>query len=367
MSDVIKSFNRRSVVGIRVFALLCFISVMYFSLSLGVYCAILSGGSFDRSSRANVEKMIEGTAHRPFVYRRLVPELAKGIDNITPNRMKNKLIEKLRILDNYIGEGFSELFIGKNSQYAYQNATIVVMGAILITFSGLLWCRMLREIFGYPSYICWLIPPFGIVSLYPIMILHGPYVYDPMTLFSFTMATYGLCTRRRGVYYFSFLVALLNKETSLLLPILFLFSFINFYKSKWIILESAVQILVWFAWRTYLITIYAQNPGSNMEFHLLGYNLEFFAHFQIFKHLRFWGILMAAVVFTAYEWRQKPLCFRRLLIVSLLFLLPFHITFAWIDEFRGLLEIYTLIFLLSTYTLLDAIKNISPCEYKGDG
>lgn len=50
-------------------------------------------GLRDRGQRFTFQEMIEGTAHRPFVHRQLLPKAANVVDRVLPNRLKEHLIE----------------------------------------------------------------------------------------------------------------------------------------------------------------------------------------------------------------------------------------------------------------------------------
>ena len=95
-----------------------------------------------------------------------------------------------------------------------------------------------------------------------------------------------------------------------------------------------------------------------MEFHLFDYNLPFFTDFGL-KHVRFGLVIAAALLLISYRWRQKPVVLRTLFALSCVFLLPLYVMFAWIDEFRGLLELYPLVFLLSAPSLIAALEGVS--------
>ncbi len=331
--------------------LAAFIAVWYFGLAFAVFLGAVLRRGFDSHDRSAVSRMIDGTASRPFVYRVLVPKLAFTVDIMTPDGLKQRVVQTVR----QMGKRIPPMLLGDNADYAFAYLVIVCMGVALIAGSALLWYKLLSDIYKYPEYICWLLPPFGLISLFPIIMYHGPYVYDPMTLFSFSLGVYALCTHRRLIYYVAFLLALFNKETALLLPFLFLASFFHSETRLRLMIETCCQVTAWILWRAYLTHTFSHNPGVNMEYHLTGYNLRFFLEPNPLHHLRFWTLLFAGALLTAYKWRQKPLCLRRVLLVSLVFLLPLHITFAWIDEFRALLEVYPTLLALSISALLDLL------------
>jgi len=156
----------------------------------------------------------------------------------------------------------------------------------------------------------------------------------------------------------SFVLAVLNKETALLLPFMFWFAFARGTPRRQLLGETALQLAVWGVWRYYLLRFYGSNAGVNMEFHLFDYNLPFFTDFGL-KHVRFGLVIAAALLLISYRWRQKPVVLRTLFALSCVFLLPLYVMFAWIDEFRGLLELYPLVFLLSAPSLIAALEGVS--------
>ncbi len=64
--------------------------------SAGFVGYIAKWGLLDGSSRNSIERMLDGSADRPFVYRQLVPSIARWADRIVPQQAKEYLGDRLR-------------------------------------------------------------------------------------------------------------------------------------------------------------------------------------------------------------------------------------------------------------------------------
>lgn len=327
-----------------------FILVFYFGLSFAVLLAVVFRRGFYVDGRAYFSKMMEGTAWRPFVYRVLVPKTAYIMGRLTPEVIQNTVVGQVQ----RFSKRHHELLLGKNPDYRFEYLFVVGWITLALGLTALVWKNSLAILMKYPEHISFLIPVLGILGTAPILLLYGPYVYDTTTLLLFSIAVYALMTRNRKIFYPTLLLSILNKETSLLLIVLFVISFYRTTPRKQMVAEAALQFLAWGSWRYFLTTLYAANKGVDAEFHLLDYNLPFFTYFSL-KHIRFWFTIGAVVLLVGYHWRSKPILLRGLFVASCALLLPLHILFGWIDEFRALLELYPTVFLLSTPALLQSL------------
>lgn len=327
-----------------------YVLTFYFGLSFAVLLAVVLRRGFYVDERAYFSNMVEGTAWRPFVYRVLVPKTAYVIGKITPDRAKSAVVGFVQ----KAAKKRQDTLLGKSSEYRFEYLVVVLWMVLALGFSALIWKSTLREVMQYPEHVCFFLPILGIVGTAPVLLFYGPYVYDTTTLLTFSLATHALLTGSRKLYYPTFVLSLLNKETALLLPLLFAIAFSGMTPRRRLVLEAVLQVLLWGVWRYFLTSIYGENRGSNVEFHLLDYNLSFFTYFSL-KQVRFWSIIGAVSLLVFDRWKDKPIQLRRLFLTSCMFLLPLHILFAWIDEFRGLLEMYPIILLLGTPTLLRAL------------
>lgn len=298
---------------------------------------------------------IEGTAWRPFVYRRLVPETARLVGQLTPEPVKQRVVQSVE--KGMRPHGF--LFVGERPEYQFEYFIAVLINLFALTGMGIFIHLSVKTIYGFSDNICFLIALASYFGLMPILFHYGPYFYDPLTLFTFSMAIYALLTKKRTIYYIAFLLALLNKETSLVLPFLFLITFWNSGALRWQLgIEAGLQLAAWGAWRFYLNSVYANNPGDVVEFHLLEYNARFFSSFGI-RQIRFWVIGLVALYLVVADWRLKDSGLKKMITVMLIFFTPLHVSFALIDEFRGLLELYPVVFLLAIPTLNRLLRETS--------
>ena len=211
--------------------------------------------------------MLSGSAHKPFVYRQLVPSLIRSVTAVTPAPLKE------RISANF-GAKYEELIVlfEWNRSHLYEHILSLILTFVCFVALAFALRSSIGVFYSFPSFVNDVAPVIGLLIL-PVFFRYINYVYDPATLVFFTLALVSLYKRERWWFYVLFVLATLNKETSILLIGLFLLREGRLVSAVQTAAHGLAQLAIWGSVRLFLVVTYAANPGSSMEFHLIDHNL----------------------------------------------------------------------------------------------
>lgn len=327
--------------------------------------------------------MVYGKAFKPYVYRTLIPSTIRIATFSIPSNLKaflDKSVERSGILNtnkqidspcqschesilknkSYNGKlrgvkmNLPKIFLWEKEYLTEYAIALVLMYFSLLAF---LWAIKylftgLYDVGGVPADMTPLISLMGL----PFFFKYYSYLYDFTNLFLFTLAL-GLMVREKWrLYSITFILACLNKETAILLTIIFA---MNFYKHI-IMLPPfkgllIAQLGIFTIIKIGLYIIFKSNPGDFMLFSFFEHNL------QIFKLHSFTTIFIMAIISciaTAIFLKRFELTsfLRR----GLLIMIPhffFIILFGFVEEWRVYYEIYPII-VLSIFHILGSFMGI---------
>jgi len=267
------------------------------------------------ASRASLNRMLDGTAHRPFVNRTLVPQLTNALTFLIPSGMETLLPNPSYSLA---------------LRYAILLDTLFLAGWILAS-------RWLIGLFHPATSGQWLdfIGLISLICLWPMLSRH--YLYDFSSLF-FATLLYGLLYQRRlGWFTFVYTIALFNKETAVLMLIPAVWWLKRY---EW----PALWLVIFILSRVVLFLAFGKNEGTTLEFHLFEQLGGYLAHPQgslliflatsllLFRLKSLW-VTQADFIRYNFAW-LAPIY----LILQLLFGMP--------HEIRVFLELYPLTIIL---------------------
>jgi hypothetical protein len=222
------------------------------SFALLVYVIL---AEINANVRATLPMMIEGTAHRPFQYRMLLPGM------VTVMRPYLPLSLAAQLHDNpAIGAALDELGYALDPAAA----TLYLAGLYVSLLVFALAFYALASDLGYQARIMTVI---GVLSI--LLFFMWAHIYDLPIVAAFTGC---LALMRRGwlnAYLAAFVMACLAKETALLLILVYIFTRAIPYRNDgvtWLLL--AEQIVLYGLTRAALLLRYAGNPGGVVEWHL---------------------------------------------------------------------------------------------------
>jgi hypothetical protein len=331
------------------------------AILLTVLCFVYPG--FDHYERSRFSDMIYGKAYKPFVTRVLVPGLVRMTTEAIPDRFIPKL--KHNLFPNTFSRGMNWT---EQSIIEYY-ATFCWLGlAIFLTFFGLR--SLIVAIYQVPAFISDLCPLAALV-LIPAFFRANSYIYDFATVVTWTWAFVFLFKRNVWGFYITFILASLNKETSvLLIPLFVVLEYRYLSRSalaKYLGLLSLSFVLI----RGVIFYVFINNPGGSLEFHLFDHNLKLLTNYGRLAYFLLWTLIWIWMI--GSDWSSKPLLLRRSLFMVVLPLIVMTMFFGYIDEYRDYYEALPIMFLLSLPTVLriegnaDIKINISEAPMTNEG
>ncbi len=298
----------------------------------------------DGYNRAMFNDMINGTAHKPFVYRSLVPFTVKAVSSLIPDKVHAEL--------NNFGKAHGQKFASIDFTYFLITSVIWYLSFLGFAFAFYKLADSLYNV-GYKFML-----PLSLAAVagLPVLFKYYSYVYDPTHLFLFTLCLYLLSERKWTAYLIFLLITTLSKETSVLLIMIFYLVYRKSVPAKKFYRLLALQIIIFIAVKLFVSLIFMHNPGTFVEFHLR-HNLTLDAY-SVSQFTALSVILIAVI----YDWKNKPEFLRlSLWIIAPLLLLTFFL--GYIDEYRDYSEVYPVVFLLAAHSAA-RVLNISPFEIR---
>lgn len=283
--------------------------------------------------RFGLGPMVYGTAHKPFVYRVLVPTIVRVVTPLVPGSWTQAA------LDNPVwGQWITQL--GDNSYHTETLMTILLMyGSVL----GFTWSfSQLMTVLEY-SKATTAIMTIGLLLLMPQYYGFGN-IYDLPCLFLFTLALWLMAKMQWGWFLFAFILASLNKETSILLTLIFIVHYWKRLDRETYLFLAMVQFGLFGLIKAVLTLVFLNNPGSVVEYHLLDH-LGIFRMAPIILVLS--SLSVGIVAWLGYKnWKHKP-AFIKSALVMIPPMIGLYLLFGYPFEIRVFLEALPVIVLVT--------------------
>ena len=328
------------------------------------------------NERAGVINLTNFEGHKPFQYRIVVPLIVRGLDIVTPDIIKEKVDSLLepKIANLKVESEVSDNKIELLSRYIYRSAVYICLNILSIFSFMVVFRRFSRLISGLPGIISDLLP-LGLVAIIPVFYLFPNYCYDFSHLFLLTLAMYYMYKREWLKYIIVYFFAILNKETVVLLTLLFLIYNWSELPRPQLLKLAGIQFMIFAVIKGALFIIFRHNPGGFVEFHLQ-FNLK---HLTKLANYVWFGIppkgflmpfplnipqpiglnviCFAPVAFlVSYRWREKPL-FLRQAMISLPILVFLTLFLGIIHELRDYYDVLPAVYILATIGLYRVYTN----------
>jgi hypothetical protein len=300
--------------------------------------------------RSKFLDMVHGTAHKPFVYRTLLPSTVRLVAFLTPREYYQAFTNGIGTADEFV---FNKL--GWETSAAYEYFIAVVL--MLLCFMGfahysaklvMLTCnlggaRKTRLILA----VCVLL---GL----PAFFKYTSYLYDPSQLLLFTMALYFLAASRLRAFVFVFILCCINKETAVfLLPVYALTERAKgpLLKRHWSLLLGL--LFVYLVIKSLITNIFGANPGPLVDFQMV-YNFDLLTRGWTFTNI---VVLLVFALFLFHRWSEKPAFLKISLLTLFPLLIGLGLLFGFMDEWRIYYEVYPVAFGLAVDSFL-RFKNV---------
>jgi hypothetical protein len=289
--------------------------------------------------------MLDGTAHKPFVYRQLVPRLAVLADRVTPENIKNyanmRLLPKKQLVRA----------ISPPSQDFRFRFLVVYYSSFLGLFLSLLILRKVLVDLGVDKSVA-VLAPAGMALVLPYIQTVGGFFYDSTELFFMSLAFLLASHGRIWLLVALVLPATLNKETFIFfLPTLFpVLAAVRSFKAAaagtlgGILIAGILNVLV--------KTAFFHSPrGGAAEVHILT-NLKYYLTPSNYLHVSeftygivgpggmFLGTLAVAAIVVLRAWPLAPVHVRRHFLIAALINVPLVLVFCAPGEMRNLSLLY---------------------------
>lgn len=286
-------------------------------------------------------KIIYSQDERPFVYRALMPLIISTTVKITPDFLAEWLTNKAKAR-NYTQQLIENSDIEEEYVFEYFVSLALILGCF---YGFIIFMRKLIGMFyGFPDYVANILS-FVALLLTPLLGKYSSHVYDPPILLLFSASLLFVMKRNWLLYNIAFLLASLNKETSLLLIGIFIASEYKTMNNRTLIFHILAQVSIWVIVKAAIMFIFKDNPGTVIWFPLFYHNLQLIYHLP--------SLLFVVGVFAVFyflikdRWAEKPLILKRGLFITLIPIFILSIFFGYFDELRIYFEVYIFAFLLS--------------------
>jgi hypothetical protein len=296
--------------------------------------------NFSTFEHALVEDLMGGTAYKPYVFRRLVPEILLALRLHLPDWV----IERLASLYHV------NSFFPHTAPPGLGTTMVLFCCVAFGCFLGFAYAlrRLIRHFYPEMPVAAQDLAPVAALGLLPLFYRYYAYVYDPSTLLLSALGLLFLATNRPLYYAATFGVACYNRESSVLLVIVFVVFYAARLPRGILAAWTAVQLGFWTVVSLgirYKFRDNPVNPDNPAQFHLFTHNLALprelpwsFLYFAVVVGLGWWLV--------ARDWHRKPLVLRHAFLCTMLPLAGVSMFIGFIDELRVYFDEYAMFFLL---------------------
>ena len=315
--------------------------------------------------------------YKPFQYRVLMPLVIRGTEAITPNFIKEPIVRMAApgIEARSIQRDQPAEAIGTALQYTYRTVLFIGLNILLMFFIMLAFRKLIKAFAFFPEMIADLLP-LGLVLIIPIFYEYSVFIYDFSHLLLFTLGLYYLYKQNWPVYLIVLGLGILNKETMIMLAVIFFVYYLTILPRRLFIKLLIGQLAIFIVIKLALYLVFVNNPGVFMEEHFMRNihhlaNLSNYFRFETFPkgmllpfminipwprglNVIMFGLL---IYFIIYAWRSKPLFLRKSTAYFGITLI-LAVIWSYINELRSYYDFLPIIYILSTMGAYSFYRNI---------
>jgi hypothetical protein len=325
--------------------------LVYVVLSSFVMLHFLSSSRLgDAFGRTRYDAMLEGKAWKPFAYRVLIPRATNMITAATPEALRDWVhfsaetalagSDTVRVYLPWL----AEIYRGPTT-YPRIVTTLLIYACLW----GYIWAlfRLAHALFPRQPAVHWFAPVFGLLVI-PSFSWQWLYIYDIPLLFFATACFYAMATRNLLLYLVFFLLACLNKETTIFILMFFALWFAGRMPKTQFALLLLAQFAIYLSIRLATVYIFKDNIGFHLE-----NNVVQVLSRDLFAKSKFFMILSVSFFFflLTFRWMDKPLFLK----YGFFLLPPFFVAYVlhgWPGEYRVFFDVMPLLILLGVHTLI---------------
>ncbi len=324
------------------------VAVLYFLTSayvfgIWVWSADTPTTSFNGDPRSKLSDIIYGTAHKPYVYRVLIPILTRSTYAVLSGPSLDTLEQALLRIPKVQKE---TLRLGWEQDFFIEYLIALLFAYLSLLAFSFVIRRFWAMLYDTEPRVSNLIPIVALLALPPLFPTGPHYIYDFPTLFFFTLGLVFLVQKRWSLFYPIFLLGCLNKETMVLLTFLFLILYRTHLPGKVFLSHMGAQLLIFGIIKLALLFAFAENAGNVLDFHLyLNLHILLMGYDAVTLLV---GLFVLWMIFHDYALKHPVLQ------QSMALTIPFGLLLLWggvVVELRDVYELYPIVLLLSLHTV----------------
>jgi hypothetical protein len=286
--------------------------------------------------------MIYGKASKPYVYRVLLPATVRVLSAPVPQTLRNTISNKI---ENNIS--LNKLF--KKLKWEKELAVEYSFAMLLMFLSLWGFSIAVRYLFTlFYSTSSWFADSTSVLALLglPTMFQYTSFIYDFPLLLLYTLGLIFLYKQDWKKFLIIFLIGCINKETTILLTLVFYICYKSNLKKELFNRLLIAQVSVFIVVKAILYVIFKSNTGTFVEFHLIDHNLRLLTGYDLTLAISILGLIL--LIF--YNWNEKPDFLKKSLwaIIPLIILTMF---LGYIDELRDYYEVYPSVVVLISHSI----------------
>lgn len=339
----------------------------YYIVCAASFSAFIAKWGFrDIDNRFSFSQMINGTAFKPFVYRRLLFDICDKIPQLLPDAINTKLIA-LVLNHDYLGLTYKNVHLNNNPFYMLDYYILYYLTFIFFFLAALIIQNICEQVTG--NKIASIFATLIFILIFPIFETVGGYCYDFSELFF--MALFLLLLLRHN-YYWLLVVAFfatLNKETFIFF-ILTQYPFFQLGKNRRLQnIILSLTLIISGSVNLFIKHQYAHNPGGMMEHYLLQ-QLEYIINYK--NYIAFevnYGMPVGTGFFIVYilfifqivkqSWGSLPAEWKKYSQVCMILNCLLFLCFVWPGELRDLSFLYLPFIVMLAFFIKNFITKIT--------
>lgn len=310
------------------------------------FCGFFSKWALrDGDRHFGIDRMINGTASRPFVHRQLIPKVTKTIIKNLPHNVKKNLTNKLQ-KEMHFNNIYAKTKIPKGMVLEYY--LVVIITFVFFYASVIVLASTLAKVTGdkISGYLTSLL----FALLIPFLEAYGGYYYDFAELFFlFSAANLALNGFWKPLIVLS-VFALANKEAYFwFLPTLYPFFSEKYYSRKTIFIIFGCMFLCGIEY-LYISQLYSGNAGG-ATFHWFLKNLKSLVSLKFYFNIDTtyglplgYGFFFIHIVYVFWVfrngWRKLPDSLKKHIKIASAINIPLYLLFCYPGEVRNLSLLY---------------------------
>jgi hypothetical protein len=306
--------------------------------------------SFNGDPVSKLSDIIYGRAHKPYVHRVLLPLATRAVYAAVAGPALDSLEQRLLRVPALRKQTDR---LGWETDFFFEYLIALSLAFVCLAGFAFVVRTLWSTLYSTEQRITNLVPLLALLALPPLFPTGPHYIYDFPALFFFTLGLTLLVQRRWRFFYPVFITGILNKETIILLSVLFALLYWRTMPRRTFLLHLGTQTILFLIIKTFISDAFAGNGGNVMDFHL---------HLNI--HIALMGyslptlfIVCVLIWLVFHEYASKHPVLKR----SLLLALPFCLLLVWggvITELRDLYELYPIVLFLVLHTVLFSLFKI---------